>query len=497
MSIYKMLLNSALFGDGGGSNTTIVPLDVTENGTYTAQEGEAYSPVNVNVSGYSLPYEDIKDVMFMDYDGSVLYSYDKQDFINNVTALPEGPDYHDGLTFQEWNWTLADIKDELQNGSGACCVGANYTTTDGYTHFYIDVEANTTIGVVIDQVSTNNVVIDWGDGNTSSTTLVSTTLTHTYLTSGSYEIKYENDGAAYLATNMIQVNNHSYSGYVSNVLKRVEVGNNITFYYNKSFSFGYHSNLKSISLPTSCLPSGGNVGANQFSYCYDLAGLVWPSGTKTIGALSYMSSCRAISFPQTANINLNLQYSGLSFLYIPTPDNEAIGSSNFTISYSPQLKRINAKCDSFSTANSAFQFCYNLIGNSIDEILKGSTSGVLATYLFSSCFSIKGDVNIGQAVTSIPASLLYSTYMITSVTCLGDITSVGASAFVNMYSCTEYDFTHCTSVPTLVNANAFNFVAETPNADAKIVVPDNLVASWKAASNWSTHASHIFGESDI
>lgn len=36
---------------GGGSSVTVEPLSVTENGTYTAPTGKAYSPVTVNVSG--------------------------------------------------------------------------------------------------------------------------------------------------------------------------------------------------------------------------------------------------------------------------------------------------------------------------------------------------------------------------------------------------------------------------------------------------------------
>lgn len=35
----------------GGSDITVEELNVTENGTYTAESGKAYSPVNVNVSG--------------------------------------------------------------------------------------------------------------------------------------------------------------------------------------------------------------------------------------------------------------------------------------------------------------------------------------------------------------------------------------------------------------------------------------------------------------
>lgn len=38
---------------GGGGDTTVEALSVTQNGTYTAPSGKAYSPVTVNVSGGS------------------------------------------------------------------------------------------------------------------------------------------------------------------------------------------------------------------------------------------------------------------------------------------------------------------------------------------------------------------------------------------------------------------------------------------------------------
>ncbi len=40
-------------GGGGGGGTTVEELSVTQNGTYTAPSGKAYSPVTVNVSGGS------------------------------------------------------------------------------------------------------------------------------------------------------------------------------------------------------------------------------------------------------------------------------------------------------------------------------------------------------------------------------------------------------------------------------------------------------------
>ena len=50
MDLFDLLVAKKLNG-GGGSSVTIEALSVTSNGTYTASEGYAYSPVSVNVSG--------------------------------------------------------------------------------------------------------------------------------------------------------------------------------------------------------------------------------------------------------------------------------------------------------------------------------------------------------------------------------------------------------------------------------------------------------------
>lgn len=47
---HEIFLDAAAQG-GGGGGVTVEPLSVTENGTYTAQTGKAYSPVVVNVPG--------------------------------------------------------------------------------------------------------------------------------------------------------------------------------------------------------------------------------------------------------------------------------------------------------------------------------------------------------------------------------------------------------------------------------------------------------------
>lgn len=74
------------------------------------------------------------DVLFIDYDGNVLYKYSKADALA-LSSLPALPS-HDGLTCQGWNFTLEEMKARV-NGVGICIVGPMYTTSDGKTKLKI------------------------------------------------------------------------------------------------------------------------------------------------------------------------------------------------------------------------------------------------------------------------------------------------------------------------------------------------------------------------
>ena len=68
-----------------------------------------------------------------------------------------------------------------------------------------------------------------------------------------------------------------------------------------------------------------------------------------------------------------------------------------------------------------------------------------------------------------------------------NVTSIGNYAFNYCYGMAFYDFSQCTSVPTLGGKSVFSSIP----SDCKIVVPDSLYDTWKAATNWSTHASNM------
>lgn len=102
-------------------------------------------------------------------------------------------------------------------------------------------------------------------------------------------------------------------------------------------------------------------------------------------------------------------------------------------------------------------------------------------------------VEIGNSVTSIKREAFKYCYSLASVVIPNSVTSIGSSAFYNCASMAFYDFSQCTSVPTLGGTSVFSSIP----SDCKIVVPDALYDEWIAATNWSSHASRIVKASEF
>ena len=126
------------------------------------------------------------DVKFIDYDGTVLYSYTLAQ-AQALTELPSLP-VHDGLVCQGWNWTLEAVK-ALNR---PVIVGAMYITDDGATRLHIRIATvgRMTVPLYIMQTVANGVSIDWGDGSTAETLdgTGNVNTSHTYAEPGDYVI---------------------------------------------------------------------------------------------------------------------------------------------------------------------------------------------------------------------------------------------------------------------------------------------------------------------
>lgn len=132
------------------------------------------------------------DVNFYDYDGKRIASYTIAE-AKALTALPTPPT-HQGLTFQEWNWSLADIQGYNRQYID---IGANYVATDGKTHLFIFTDEPNELFSFQLQVRdlTDGAVVDWGDGSATETVAryASKNMEHTYATKGYHEITIFSD----------------------------------------------------------------------------------------------------------------------------------------------------------------------------------------------------------------------------------------------------------------------------------------------------------------
>lgn len=103
------------------------------------------------------------DVIFRDYDGSVVQTYSAADFAN-LSSLPANPS-HTGLTAQGWNWSLSDAKAYVAK-YGKLEIGQMYITDDGKTRVYIHLEQGRT-NPMLGVCPNGTVDVDWGDGKYS------------------------------------------------------------------------------------------------------------------------------------------------------------------------------------------------------------------------------------------------------------------------------------------------------------------------------------------
>lgn len=143
--------------------------------------------------------DELYDVMFYDYDGTVLNHYTKDEFLA-LTEMPDNPT-REGLTAQGWNWTLADAKEYVRD-HGIIDIGQLYVTDDGATRLHISMnEATGKVFTLIFYCSVaNSVIVNWGDGSPTVTPSSGTGVNHEYADYGDYVISLAPQGDTQFGT---------------------------------------------------------------------------------------------------------------------------------------------------------------------------------------------------------------------------------------------------------------------------------------------------------
>ena len=424
-----------ILDDDAPTSITVESLSVTQNGTYTAPTGKAYSPVTVSVSGGSSG--DMSDpIRFFDYDGTLVASYTAV-----PASLPSVPT-HTGLTNGTWNYNLQQVTTQF-NAMGTCDVGANYTTTSGATEIDVEFLDSARLSPYIGFSPNGTVTIDWGDETTDTLTgnslSITKTVQHTYASTGKYTIKLipasgtsyalytASSGYALLMVSTTNLSNNSAHRVYSGCIKHVRVGSGCTLGANALYG--------AIGLLSISIPNDASVSNSSLQQCFSLAFVAYP--------------------PTISNFSLNICYS-LRGASIP-----------------PSITSLNSSC---------FNSCYTLPFVSIPSVTTISSS------CFSGCSNLK-KFTIPSGVTVINGAAFSSCSSLASLTVPSSVTTIYASAFTNCYGISEYHFL-ATTPPTLSNTNAFTGIS----SDCKIYVPSSKLNDYKTAENWATYASYMVGE---
>lgn len=385
-------------------------------------------------SGGTVTVEE-KDVTFYDYDGTPLYSYTEEEAYA-LTALPANPS-HSGLVAQGWNWTLAEIKAQIDDAPGGTIdVGQLYITDDGKTRLYIHIPDDTPanrrlfyVGFSATQVG--GVTIDWGDGATETNTAKSlTAYPHTYAAAGRYLVTLEVTSGILTIGGSANVTvyggNGNANAYNRSRIVKVELGANTRI---GNYAFDQCIALESVTLPTT-IDTG--IGDRGFQNLRKLDALIVPKCT--VNTLSFNG--------------------GYFKLLCNAPGNNGIRQGDTQVASRATLQG--------------------------DNLVNGVLYG----------HSALERVVIPQSVTVIPQQAFYNCASLTKIVIPSGVTEINNDALRQCLGLGEI-YLKPTTPPTLANTNVINGIP----SDCVIYVPysadHSILAAYQAATNWSTYASYM------
>ena len=428
-------------------NTSITSLETNKKIIF--DNITSYNLLDKNITVLNDAENYINDVNFYDYDGKLLYSYTKNDFLN-LTNLPSWSNgTNENLTFEGWNWTLANIKTQINTVDGVVNVGAIYHTTDNKTHITCKpTETFPQAYICLTPTIADAVTVDWGDGTTDTWTSVAQAIkNHTYTgvtNSSAYDIAISCSSGTYSFSTYItgsQSNNQNcvytdvklsnqvtrlsnYCFYGCSSLQSIAIPDNVTSLGD--YCFSGCSSLQSIIIPNTVT----SLGTQCFYNCYFLQSIAISSSVTSLG-INCFSGCYSLQFITISNTVTTLGNQCFSACYslqsITIPDSvRSLNNNCFQNCYSLQFITIPNSVRSLG--DNCFQNCYSLQSITIPNSVTS-----LSNYCFSGCYSLQ-HITIPSGVTTFGNSCFYGCSSLQSITIPNAVTSLGNQCFFGCYS---------------------------------------------------------------
>lgn len=455
------------------------------NGNITTW-ASAIDKIETGGGGEVVPTLEEKDVNFYDYDGTLLYAYTKEEFLD-IDELPALPT-QDGLICQGWNWSYNDAIAYVGE-YGMLNIGATYITDDGRTRFFISIETEGAKAMQLYLASyvANNIEVDWGDGTIEFNDKAGyLEFTHNYAELGDYVISVKalagNWGMETASTFDNRVIGSLLDSYERlKTIKKVQIGEKcigISQYY-----FSNCSKLKCISIPNSI----ASIPNYVFNNCFGLSFISIPNSV-TAFRTSVFSGCTAlksISMPKSINsVGVGaFQYSGLKTLCISDEVKE-VPINLCGECY--HLKKIVIPNNITTLNTSAISRC-----KSLRAVVMPNSVLSVQTNVFSDCSSLESII-LSDKLESLPSTFLSQCTLLQKLYVPNSVVRIDANALAELRSISYIDFSTHTVIPTLSASNSIRLL----NSASKIIVPDNLYDQWVAATNWSALTSYIVKDSE-
>jgi hypothetical protein len=289
------------------------------------------------------------DVNFYDFDGKRIASYTIEQ-AKQLTQLPTPP-AHKGLVFQEWNWNLSDIQTYDRQYID---VGANYTTDDGKTHMFVEIDSdeyefkfgfNTSVRFFLS--------FDWGDGSEPTRLYYGGNVSHIYEKAGSYDLTITPENPPSNATYGIVFAYYSGFNYCQKTIREIHLGYNCNRIYltqakaivsiPKCTLDGNNSSFHESTIPMVVIPRDTKL-ITQTNFAYNFNGeMSFPrqisgmTGTRVIQA----STMNRVVLPETIDGGLVKDFATLIYCRIFSIPLTFKTENTATFTSSPNLEYID------------------------------------------------------------------------------------------------------------------------------------------------------------
>jgi len=417
--------------------------------------GTALSGYPAKIAAITPSYVTPRKVETVDWDGVIL----KSEVVENGTNATAPSGFVVGsahptesrLIFRGWNGSYSNITEDTT-------IQPTYTTDSGKTYIFVNVNSGTAIysSFRIQKNYADAVTFSWNDG--TADTVITTTgsiivpshfwstpgikvVTMTVAAGRTVGLGIGNSTNPFMVsepTSLIGIiigSSCTLGGYCFNncwALKKVVISEGIT--QLGSYSFNECETLDNLAIPNSITSLQGNV----FPYCYSLKYMVVPASVTTFPA-NFNSSC-------------------LSLQYIKVMNDSWTPTTNYIFNTLSSLRKLRLPFSAMLTITQS---------------------------MFYGCRALKGDY-VFPNVTDIQSQAFYQASGLTSLEFGAGLLTIGSTAFA--YA-TGLDYIIFRSItPPTLGLTALSSVSKI----IKIYVPDSSVATYKAATNWTSYSDLIY-----